>query len=212
MATRKWEGIADVLVVDVPGIEWPAAQLALVRAARRFYEQSLAWREVCAPLYTAQGIADYDMLDIPHAEVVALREVFIGTQEICPDEIITPADLRRLAMERPGQGVPRHASWDAGMLWLYPTPAQSGVRITATLALRPTHNAPGLPAQQWDDHIDAIVLGAREILHRSPGKPWTSPDDAMMCGAQFKQAIDDWQIKARLLGTDAQRRVTAHWI
>lgn len=211
MALREWKNIADVLMVDVPGVEWPAARLALVSAARKFYEKSLAWREVCAPLFTAAGIADYDMLDIPHAEVVAVREVFIGTRRFHEDEILAPADFRRLAMERPHQGVPNRATWDRGMLWLYPSPAESGLKITATLACRPTHGAPGLPAQQWEDHIDAIVLGAREILHRSPGKPWTDTDAAMLCAAEFKREVDDWQIKARLQGTDAQRRVAAHY-
>lgn len=211
MALRKWDEAADLLMIDIPGLEWPAARLALVRAARKFYERSLAWREVCEPLLTAEGIADYDMLDIPHAEVVAVREVYIGTRRIHDDEILAPADFRRLARERPHQGMPFKATWDSGMLWLYPTPIASGIPLAATLACRPTHGAPGIPAQQWEDHIDAIVLGARELLHRSPGKPWTSADDAMLCGAEFQRQIEDWQVKARLQGTDAQRRVTAYY-
>ena len=191
------------------GAEWPIVRIALVTQARRFYSQTHAWRESCAPLYTVKGVADYDILDVKDTSVIALRDVFVGQRRLCHE--LTPVEYRRERVRRP-EGCPEAAAWIEDRLWLLPVPLQTGELIQATAILQPARQCKGLPQELFDLHIDAIVYGARAFLHESPGKPYSDSTLAGYFRGLFEQSFGQFRDRADTGGADVVRRTVPQFL
>lgn len=206
MALVTWDEAADQILVDVPGCEWPMARLKLIESAREFFETSQAWVEVCAPLTTAAGVADYDVLDLREAAVCALGDVYVAGTPITP---ITPARYKELVQRDASRGFPRLATWMQDLLWLHNAPSATGDVINASLVLKPSKTAQGLASHLWESYIDALVEGAKYRLFNSPGKPYSNPGAASTAFEFFKKAMEDATIVAEQGRTSAVQRTTA---
>lgn len=212
----QWSEGANLLLPDMPGLEWPAAQLALKRGARRFFELSGAYREVCDPLVTLAGVPDYDILDIQDVAVIGLREVAVGTDdfESCGtlDRYITPARMNRLHATAASSSAPEYAAWVNGHLWFYGTPSVSDLPIKATLILVPTYKSEGLPNSVWEEHVDQIVKSARAILHASSGKPYTDPNMARELNFELEREAATARHRADTGGAPISGHTRAHFV
>lgn len=208
MKTVPWEDAAASIIVDVPGCELAMCMLKLKECARDFFTFTKAWSRVCDPLVTIQNLQAYDILDVRHAEGVALTKVYVDRRKIT---LLTPALFRDDAIYANGPGMPTRAAWIDEQLWLTPTPSVSGWAIAATLALRPKPEASGLPEDMWTKYIDHMVLGTKARLYSSPQKPYTDSGLAQLALAQYMDARSWVQIDAERGSADTSDEVKPHW-
>lgn len=206
---KAWDNHIRQVLVDVPGCEWDAAELALKQAAREFFQITDAWREVCDPVNLQKGIADYNVLDVRDTIVIGVRDVFVnGTLLPDEDSYLTPDAFRRLRLQDDREGMPNKVSYFDDLLWMHPKPQQSGLSLSVTLVLQPTYESRGLPPEVFDRFIDTIGIGAIAILKNSQKKPYTDPDGFKLARAQFKQECGKWQIWAETGGVPKTLRTT----
>ncbi len=191
--------MADSVMMDTPGVEWPAALRALKRGARNWYRDSLSWRERATPLVTSPGLAYYDILDIADVSVVAVRNVVVGTDDFDREahrRYVKPEFMRMLHQTRPGNGAPEVAAWVDDHLWLWPAPATEGAVIGATLCLQPTLASDDIPTRLFDQHEEFIVKAARAILLRIPNQTFTDRQEAALLEDELRIKAGDEALRA----------------
>lgn len=182
----EWSIKADSLLADVPGCEWALAMLRMREVARDYFARTKAWVETFEELKTQANIPDYDILDIPHADVVALQACRV-VQTDC--KLLDRAAFDRLLLDNQTATQPRAATWKEGRLWLNPTPSTTNLTIRVRLALKPSDSSTGLPLAVWYTHIDNILVGTKAALYSSPKKPWSDPNLSAAMAQTYRMEI-----------------------
>lgn len=148
----------------VPGCPEMVAERALMRAAQRFCELSLAWRVVMDPITTEPGTDVYE-LDFDRAEMVRIESAKYAGRDI--------------KVKRPNENVSRHADYieclDGLNVAVNPVPTVAA-ELLLTLTLKPAVNALGVEDFIFGRYGEIIVKGAQGTLQQHPQKTYTSAD------------------------------------
>jgi len=114
-------------------------------------------------------------------------------------------------MESPGSGVPEYITVDADVLILSGAPSESDVPIVVDATFKPSLANEGLPDDLWDQHIEAIVEGAKARLYKSPKKPYADLSLSAEARDTFVRAMGVARARASSGSTKVKRRVRAHF-
>jgi hypothetical protein len=178
------------------------AEQALKEAARDFFEDTRAWGVWSDDLFTIAQLADYALYTVRGSEVVTVLNCKVGGSEYVGRN---ERDYRDAQSSNEGG---RIASYFDNALWLLPVPAADELPIRAFVAVKPTMESTGLPAEQWR-WLDWFLPGALERLHGTPERPYTNPQKA----AEYMSIFNGKKAKARNKvgkGGFARQRVTPH--
>lgn len=205
---KPWDDARDLILPDVPGCPWEMARSRLILAAREFFSRSGTWSATLDPIPSQLGVAEYpEIVPTANMEIVRIRQCYYGTKELEP---LTPDEFFDRQMDAPS-GLPEFMTVDADVLILSGAPTESGVDIVVEATFKPSLANEGLPNDLWDQHIEAIVEGAKARLYKSPKKPYT--DLALSADARgaFLRLAGIARTRAAQGSTKARRRVRAHY-
>lgn len=176
---------------DVPGVNEPAAELALLKAAREFCERTRAWRVTLDPTGISAGIDEYD-LELPaKSELVRIESAKRGTVDV------------KVAM--PNAPLGRNEAWieclDGRTLTVNPVPA-AAASLVLNVTLKPSLSAVGVEDYLFERYADVISLHAIAALKRQAGKTYTDVAGAVDPEARFNDQCADirnllWRGSAR---------------
>lgn len=173
------------LLPHTPGIVRSVARREVIKAAREFFRDSTAWREVVQSAYFADGA--YALTAVPQStdsEVLTILSVEANG---------VPLTLKaeRPTGDRP-DGTP--TCWypvpgtvDGFEVW--PTPDQYDDEILVRVVLIPTDAATSLPDVAARRHFDGILDGALGRVYGHPAKPYSNPTLAEYHLRRFRNAI-----------------------
>lgn len=203
MAEIKWEAAKDLILPLIKDCPWPMARQALIRAAREFYRDTLAWASWSDDVFTIAGLDEYAPYAGSNVEVVRILKGLVGTTEY------VGANERDFGLGKIEQSKQNLMSWYEDAIHLYPMPVIDDLPVKAYMAVRPTWASTGLPKEQWK-HIDWLIEGALEKLHMTAGKPYTDMKEGLARRELFRIAKG----KARsdtAKGGYAKQRVAGHY-
>lgn len=166
-----------------PGVVRSVAKREFLNAAREFYRESGAWREIIESSFLA--VSDYTYTVVPEnseSEVFQVLSVEVNGLPLT-------AKSERPFGDRP-TGTP--TLWyptapDSFEVW--PEPDQYDDNIRVRVALLPTDTATTLPDVSYTRHYDALLDGVLSRLYGHPAKPYSNPDIATYHLNRFRNAI-----------------------
>lgn len=204
-----WEDAQDLILPDVRDCPWPMAQSRLVLAARAFFSRSGTWTAKLDPIPSQRGVANYpEIVPTTNMEIVRVRECWYGRDQVHP---LLPDEFFDRIIERTELAVPEYMTVDIDELLLSCAPSESDIPIKVEGFFKPSMHCPGLPDDLWDQHIEAIVEGAKARLFRSQSKPYSDLNLAMLSEQSFRKAIGSARERSSKGSAKARRRVRAHF-
>ncbi|SOD42370.1 phage adaptor protein [Nitrosovibrio sp. Nv4] len=193
---KLWSEFYDLIIPDVPGCPFAAADIALRQSAITFCEQSLAYKATHGDIAVTSGTASYAF--VPPAQAVIHTITYAQFDD---DELrITGESGIHIADWRNETGTPEYIMGGATSLTLVPEPDVSGT-LTMIVALKPSVDATGVDDLLFNEYREAIVHGALSRLMLSPKKPYSSAQLAAYHAQQFT-------IKTAAAGMRAARNYT----
>lgn len=174
--------LKDVLP-RTPGVVRAVARREFNLAAREFYRDSGAWRDVVESVYWDDGTYQFTV-PTPYAygEVNQIVEVEVNGQPLTPKS------------ERPrgdrGDGTP--TLWfptgpDTMEVW--PTPEMYEDTLRVRVALIPTVDATEFPNISLAKHYEGLLDGVLGRLYAHPAKPYSNPSLGEYHLRRFRNAI-----------------------
>ncbi len=181
MAT--WADFQPHVLVFVPGCPDPMLEQELRGAAAEFFRRTRAWVQWLDEIATTAGEREY-LIALPSgAEIVRIEQ---ATADDRPIEVqihrLLPADPATV----PGADHALVSADRRSLTTLRELAASTRLRVQATLM--PSLTATGIPDALFEQHLDAIVSGARFRLKRAPG-PLSDPPGAQLAFDEFERAV-----------------------
>jgi hypothetical protein len=188
--------VAD-LVRDVRQVlqQCPALsiQFAYVRAARQFCQEARWLRRVVSATLVANR-QYYSLGSDPLLEVLALGPV----QATTPVNPATGQNIVSLSAADPATFDPNQTS-GFPMWYAYVPEAQIGFNpkpnaaypVTITLVVQPRDGVADLPDELLVKWRYAFEEGAKWFLYEIPGEPWSDPQKAQLCRANFRSYVNE---------------------
>ena len=179
---KRWDEMYALIRPYVPDAPELAVIEAIKSTATDFFEKTHTWLYNTVPTPAEVGISDYE-LDVPKGAVLArVHQAWYDGNELTP----VGEDQAQLMSRRywmMSTGSPEYFSQqEPCTLLLMPAPSTvvaGGSLIHATLALRPSRDATGLPGELWDRYADPLSYGARARLHEIPNQSFSDNDQAL---------------------------------
>jgi hypothetical protein len=168
-----------------PGIVRSVAKRELINAAREFYRQTGAWREVVENTYFDSG--DYQYTVIPYApssEVIQVMSVEVNGS-------LLDAKAERPVGDR-ASGTP--TLWfptGLNTVEIWPTPELYDDDVRIRVVLIPTEDAVTLPSSAYAKYYEALLDGVLGRLYGHPAKPYSNPAFAEYHLRRFRNAIGE---------------------
>lgn len=204
MAT--WADFYPELILHAPGCPYPTADVALRESARAFFRRTRAWREWLDPEQVAAGVREYDLSIPPGSMVVRIERC---TVDGVPMEVLSHkeqlSDFARY--EQPDRGL---LSRDRASFLLTQllTP---GAMVAAEVSLMPAKNSAGIPDDQFAQHAQDIVEGAKHRLMLIPQTSFYNEGLAAVAMNAFETAVATKTVEAWKGATGAVPHRRARW-
>jgi hypothetical protein len=204
-----------LVLPEVPGCSDPLAEQAVLSACIEFCEQSLVVQTI-EPDNAIVDVPDYDVT-VPSSQMLQkVLAVYFAGRQLTPraKELVTADYAMRgeaVAGVSVTSGTPRE--WfmrdPAGStVSIYPPPDASTVgAITICAAFSPTQTATSVADALYTDYARDIAAGAKAILMRMPGQPFSSSKTAKDHEARFQSAISRASRVARVGSAQADLHV-----
>jgi len=171
------DDLMQYLLPELPGCPDPTVRLAILRAAREFCNETLAWTETQDPVLAVDGTSTYDV-DLPSgSSLVMVRDVFVGNRRLTP---VTVASLQTQlpAWQTAQASEPSfyRMTDDRTGINVYPIPLNANsVYLVIRAAYAPKPSATTLPDILGGIYLDAITSGVKANLMAMPNTNWTNP-------------------------------------
>lgn len=166
-----------------PGVVRAVAKRELILAAREFYRDSAAWREVTDNFYFDVGDYTYTAVSSDaSAEVMLITGVEANG-----------SPLTKKAERPTGErttGTPLY--WiptGGGTFQLWPTPDMYEDEVVVRTILIPAATTSTLPDIAYTLHYDALLDGVLGRLYAHPAKPYSNPTLGQYHLTRFRNAI-----------------------
>lgn len=191
------------IMLHVAGCPNVTAEQALLDAAIEFCEKTLVIQQTLEPLYTEEGIAEYE-LTAPSNQSVVIHptQVWFKTQLLQPVAAAHIQNAQAYNTSNPGfqnaEGYPRQYFWlSPGLIGLYPVPDTTEAdALTVRAALKPSRTASQLEDVLYDNWLDPLVAGTLARLHMMKDQPWASADRALLAQREFRAGIQRARIES----------------
>ena len=204
MAT--WADFYPELMPHVVGCPNPTANIALRESARAFFRRTRTWREWLEPEAVMAGVREYD-LPLPSGAMVVRIERC--TVDGVPMDVLSHKEQLSdfVRYEQPDRGL---LSRDrAGfVLTQLITP---GAMVAAEVSLMPTKTGVGIPDDQFAQHAQDIVEGAKHRLMLIPQTPFYNEGLAAVAMNSFELAVAAKTVEAWKGATGAVPHRRARW-
>jgi hypothetical protein len=204
-----WSSFYPDVLVYVPGAPAPVVDLALIRAAREFFDRTGAWKDWLEPVTTATapttGTNSYAFVLPTGYEIVRIERATNNGQDFdvaVHDQV--PADPVYFANEKAAVASKDLVSFRV----LASLPAGQAIQVQCKL--RPTKTATGIPDHLFNHHCEAIAEGAKKILMLMPGA-FFNPDLATVANGEFEAAIGKTQARAYMGRTATMPSPRTKW-
>lgn len=164
---------------DLPSVPRELALRALCDSARLFCFYSTAWRERLTVPPPAAGAPEAPVPVPLGAEVVALHQAWVGGREL---PVVDADTANRLVVQQVDAQEPGAVSLRTPELieFIPAFKAAPTDPVTFWVSLRPTRASRDIPDHIGSRYALGLAAGAKEMLARMPGRPWTSGDNASM--------------------------------
>lgn len=168
-----------------PGIVRAVARRELINAAREFYRQSGAWREVLENTYFDDG--DYQYTVVPsnsESEVIQVTSVEVN------GSLLTAVTERPVGDRQDGTPTQWFPT-GLNTLEIWPTPEQYDDEVRIRVILIPTESATTFPDAAYAKYYEALLDGVLGKLYGHPAKPYSNPSLAEYHLRRFRNAIGE---------------------
>jgi hypothetical protein len=192
MSEKRWDDMYTLIRPYAPDAPELAVIEAIKSTATDFFEKTHTWLYNTLPTPAEVGISEYE-LDVPKGAVLARvhQAWYDGNDLEALGEDQVQAMSRRYWLM--STGFPAFFSQqEPCTLLLLPAPSTltvGGSLIYATLALRPSRDATGLPSELWDRYADALSYGARARLHEIPNQSFSNEEQATKFRRMYYGAV-----------------------
>lgn len=181
----EWEAFLPHVLPDAKGCPDDEAIAAVIKAAREFCRETLAWSYETSPILTGAGVKEYALQLGEGEDLVRLLNVSVGG---CDYPVRRGAHARAIVRHARGD---RIAYMNGPLSFhLNPTPGADGVAIVTDIAVMPS-----LSARQWPDdlaeYLEFVARGAVARLCEADGEDWTSDKTATLARGEFAQHMAD---------------------
>lgn len=199
MANTTWDTFYDHVLPEVPGVLQAFAAHQIKLAVIDFCNRSLCWVVDDGPTPLAAKVNVYDWSPPALAEVIKPMQVWVNKLPIDPKP---PSDLSGFYGDfMQTEGAPRYyLAENPTQLIVVPKPISTSSLvqgITAKLAVKPTLAATGIDTLIFNQHYDAMAMGAKSRLMLMPKKPWSNAETGVYYRDKFDEAIPKARIAIR---------------
>lgn len=185
----QWSDMFDYFLPELPGVGQDIAKTVIRRAAIEFCEETFVWTYELTPINVVAGTATYSMVaPLADSDIAVILNAWYDGKSIHP---VSPENLAQFPVYWPDvEGKPSHFTQETqDTVRLYPKPVDTvSDALRIRVGLRPSLASQGILDWLANKYIQEFAMGAKSILKAMNGKPWTDPEGAMMCRAQFEGA------------------------
>lgn len=179
--------LCEPILAKIANLPEPTAKQAWIYAARKFFTQTMAWRENVEET----SVADQELylldpgtgLEVFDANPVA----YYGTDKLTK---ATKAKLNQLTALNYTTQPELFRVVTPNNLEIFPTPGDAGVTIKILGYIRPLLTATDIDGAIASKFGDIIMLGALGELYRVPKEDWSDYDLSRDYRAEFQAEID----------------------
>ncbi len=175
-------------LIQTPGAQRSVVKRELVKAAREFYRDSAALREVIEPQAVLAMVSQYDLNSLISEPTLLEIGSVISVS-------VNDFQLRALTGRPHGEYEEASAvnsyyvtNTSTVNLWPRPTTASADA-MTVEVALIPREDATSLPDIAATEHMDALMDGLLGRMFEHPAKPYSNPTLAQYHLKRFRSAI-----------------------
>lgn len=204
----KWEAWFDHVIPYLRDVPTPIARMKIIEAARTFCERSGALRLTIDQTPTIAGVAEYDVSVLRNADVVKIVQAQLDGAPLVG---LTAFDYDQRVAARNEPSTPQWIVFRDGFLQLYPTPDSDGLVLTATVTVKPSFRASGLPRDLASRYMEVIATGARAALMAMKDKPYSDPVKAKDDLNLFIGMCGEANIEVEMSYADADLHVTGYY-
>lgn len=187
-----WDKFYPDILMDAPTCANPVMDRALIRAAQEFFDTTSLWRVVLDPIAVVADVIQYDMMLEPGSELVRIERAVLDQRPIditstmnLPSDWKTSNDMRNCIH-----------TIDRKSVYVLPKPKASG-SLSIEVVLKPTNSANGIDSIYFDHYAEVIAKGAKARLLSHPSELYTNPNQALVFGQEFKEAMNSLCIRAQ---------------
>lgn len=178
---KFWSDFYDLVMPDLPGCPFAAADGGLRQSAITFCEQSLAWQATHPDISIAAGTAEYAFASPEGTAVHSITYAALNGEEIDSHG----GQMSTISTRRRKSGTPQYVLGGATSLTLVPQPVAGGT-LSMIVALKPSATSRGIIEDTlFNEYGEVIVHGALARLMLSPRKPYTNVQFAAYHQHQF---------------------------
>lgn len=206
---QPWSSFYPDVLAHVAGAPLPVVDLALVKAAREFFDRTGAWKEWLSPVTTTTapsvGTNSYAFALPTGSEIVTIERATNNGQDFdvaIYDQV--PADPVYFANLTAAVASLDLISFRA----LASMPAGQSIQVHCKL--RPSKSSTGIPDYLFNQHCEAIADGAKKILMLTPGA-FFNPDLASVASGEFEAAVGKAHTRAYMGRTSTVPRPKSKW-
>ncbi len=182
------ESLVPYIASEVKDAMFLVIERELIQTARKFFEQSMAWKDD-KNLHAVVSGDEFVSLFIPdEANMVSVDYVLFDDLDIYP---VTEYELNLTTPEwREDTGPPTNyiVQLNEARLRLYPKSNLVGT-IKYQLILKPSMSATEIPDFAVDQFIDVLIDGTLSRLYGMTGKSWSNPMEAERRGKMFRNGV-----------------------
>lgn len=181
-----WSAFYPFVLQAAPSASDPALDLALLGAAREFYERTRIWRPWVGPITTVGTQRQYD-LPLPNdTDLVRLEQATLnGVDFAVLDADAAGVDLS--AQEGADIGLTALGSDLKKVVLTRVLSVDSVIRVQASVM--PAETATGISDPDWAQYARGIAEGAKWLLLSQLNQPWTDAAAAGLARDKFDAAI-----------------------
>lgn len=181
-----WKDFFPLILPEVADCPEPVVEAHLRRTAIEFANDTAVWTADADPISVVAGQGTYD-LDSPETDsvVCGVSELWYAGKRI---KFIPLAQMRRYGTHWPSDKgeVVGFTQRTENTVTLYKTPtAALANAINATVILRPSPTAAGVPDWLGQKYMDTLVAGAKARLMAMVGMPWSHAQGATLYGGIY---------------------------
>lgn len=189
-----WPALVSELSSLVPECPQPLMKAELIKAARRFFTDSMCWRQSNLTLLTTVANQMAYTFNAPdNAELLEVISCWDGDDEL---DVGRPGETDDYHPEQSDSEYIITVANGGATLNLTPVPETAGIVLEGSVAYTLSNNAGGIPTWAYDEHKDGIVAGAAARLVMQPKKPWTDREAYRLHMDLFDTAVRDASNKA----------------
>ena len=191
-ATLSPDRVLPSILPQCTGVPTPLVIQTVIDTAAEFCRRSRLWKLTLPAIALTDGQSVVELAVPANASIVTVERA-----RLSDGSVLKGTDEATAAyLEEQDASEPRYLQCVGAFATLLPALKTASARsLIVKAVLAPTLDATALPGV-LEPHMDALAEGAKAALYLDPNKPWSAPQLATICQANFDRRIDDARIAA----------------